>query len=761
MIKRITEKRIAAIAAAVILMVITVCPAIASDSMELKIVSDRTGNIFGSEDDAVININIKNTSQTYDAQVSRTVYDYDGNIVLQEEDSMRINANSSTTIPVDISELGYGLYSMAVEINAQTVYGIMESVSKTETIYFSKILSSEKGESNSSFGFATHIDTHNNVSQTMELVEKCGAGAGIRDGRSWASCGAQKESFNIGSAWEEFVNYADGGNVIMLGYGNTQAVEQTDVDGNAAEASNLRAPKTEADLEAWGEYCSFVAEQTRGTAEYYEVWNEFDGRFNIDRLDGSYYKKILKVAYEAVTDVNPDAKIIALGGTGTTDRNWQNFISEVFTPGEEDDGWRYCDAISIHPYNKITQFPNADWIEKFRWYSDYMIENYGFKKPVICTEVGWTTAIEDTVTTNKPMVDEITQAKSLAEVYTLAKAYDIGDKIYWYDFQDDGADLTNAEMCFGVVTNSDDEKGGLVAKPSYVTAAAMNNLLGDDLTFSQKSESSDYTKCAYCFKNISGDTVGTVWGTNAGDSVSLELDDNYITVYDMYGNEVETLSLSEDGTYTINVGSELFFIRGSEYSGPTDIEAFSVETDNSARRVTISGRIANSRSNEKATIMVLPHGDETISERNIVYVNEAEVTDGEFRHTFTILENEFDDDYDIYVCSTNTKEKKSENSGFNIFKAAEFTLSDEDLLVASAVVKNTTDLSKTASIFIAQYDEGGSLVQVKQENTEVARGDKTVSMTDTKNKDAAGYSAYIWSLDEGIRPLFGKVSIGR
>jgi len=101
------------------------------------------------------------------------------------------------------------------------------------------------------------------------------------------------------------------------------------------------------DLADWRNYCSLVAKRYKGKVKCYEVWNEPNGNelgpkgfFFYGSVE--QYFELLKVAYEAVKEADPDAKVLAPSGTG----HFFPFLEALVKLG----GLKYFDILSIHTY---------------------------------------------------------------------------------------------------------------------------------------------------------------------------------------------------------------------------------------------------------------------------------------------------------------------------------------------------------------------------------------------------------------------------
>jgi hypothetical protein len=138
------------------------------------------------------------------------------------------------------------------------------------------------------------------------------------------------------------------------------------------------------DLAAWGRYCRWMAErypQARG----FEVWNEPNQpMFWGNRNPAPYhYAQMLATAYSNIKAVS--SKPVFGGVTASIDpraqpepqfvEDWR-FVKRMFEAGGR------CDVVAFHAYESLPQYL-GDRVDRFRKIT---------KKPLSCTEFGWTTA---------------------------------------------------------------------------------------------------------------------------------------------------------------------------------------------------------------------------------------------------------------------------------------------------------------------------------------------------------------------------------
>jgi hypothetical protein len=104
-------------------------------------------------------------------------------------------------------------------------------------------------------------------------------------------------------------------------------------------------------MEDWKDYVEELAERYRGKIQAYEIWNEP----NITREWGGAppdpvaYTELLRVSYEAIKKVDPNALVISAGLSPTTEQTDRAIPDSVFLRGMYQAGaGAYFDALGVH-----------------------------------------------------------------------------------------------------------------------------------------------------------------------------------------------------------------------------------------------------------------------------------------------------------------------------------------------------------------------------------------------------------------------------
>lgn len=188
---------------------------------------------------------------------------------------------------------------------------------------------------------------------------------------------------------------------------------------------NLDSPQTQE------EYAKHIVRllKARPHLTSVEIYNEFNGSFNLGKKDGASYASLLKKVYPIIKQAHPEVRIIA----GSTAGVAFSFAQDCFAHG----GVHFMDAWSLHPYSVSGQ-GIFHAINKLQG----MMEEYGgVKKPCILSEVGYSITspqnhpgLSNEVGGNNAKVhSEVDQANNLTQVLSSAWLSPGVEASYWYN----------------------------------------------------------------------------------------------------------------------------------------------------------------------------------------------------------------------------------------------------------------------------------------------------------------------------------------
>jgi hypothetical protein len=284
---------------------------------------------------------------------------------------------------------------------------------------------SPKPDRGNFFGTQTHFGQHRaGVDELLDLIK--GARLDwIRDEAYWSEVERQKGVFDFPPSYDYYLRAAQARGIqvlLILDFGNS-----------LYSGLEKGGPATEDERKAFARYCQEVVKRYRPFGvRHYEIWNEPNAStFWKPQPNPEDYARLLEAAYKSCKEADPGSTVLGCSTSGTD----MNFISRVLAAG----GGQFMDAVSFHPY--CQPLPP----EKKLLTDISKLKGVAPGKPLWITEIGYPTH------TGAAGVDEETQANYLVRAFLLARASPAVERVSWYDFQNDGDDLAEAEFNFGLV----------------------------------------------------------------------------------------------------------------------------------------------------------------------------------------------------------------------------------------------------------------------------------------------------------------------
>ena len=296
------------------------------------------------------------------------------------------------------------------------------------------------------FGAQTHFGQfRSGIDELLGLVKNAGIGW-IRDEVYWSQVEKEKGIFEFPPAYDQYLKAAQELGIrvlLILDFGNV-LYTGSEKGGPAAEPARL----------AFARYCAAVVKRYRLLGvQHYEIWNEPNASmFWRPQPNPEDYAALLETAYRACKEADPGSTVLGCSTAGTD----LDFVGGVFAAG----GGRLMDAVSFHPYCQ----PTAP--EKKLWTDISRLKAIAAGKPLWITEFGYPTH------TGPGGVDEETQANYFVRAFLLARASGSVERMFWYDFQNDGDDPDEGEFNFGLV------RMDKTPKPAYGACKTMISLVG-------------------------------------------------------------------------------------------------------------------------------------------------------------------------------------------------------------------------------------------------------------------------------------------
>jgi len=278
-------------------------------------------------------------------------------------------------------------------------------------------------------------------------------------------------------------------------------------------------PNSSDAIAAYARYCAGIARQLSGRVDWFEIWNEWSGGCGMHGRGGDHgpeaYSRLIKAAYPAIKAVAPHVRVIGLGGEHS--RHHLEQIRGMFESGAAG----AMDAWSVHPY-RYPQDPGAsDLVGELRTIADIAAASGGPTNGWI-TEIGWPTHAA------ARGVDEAVQARMIVRSMALMQTSGFIEKVFWYDFKDDGLDRAYNENNFGIVRH---QTFNFAPKPAAAALAFFSRMTAGAMPASQKRKG-DASFARY--RLADGRTLLIAWSLKEGPDFSPI--GTVDTVADMMGN---------------------------------------------------------------------------------------------------------------------------------------------------------------------------------------------------------------------------------
>jgi len=497
----------------------------------LSSAQNQLGMVFANDEPYDIFLELQKTDNyAENFSVQYAVTDSFGSVVKEFSNTLSLPAKETVTVPLDLSDVtGYGLFSLTATITDQ--FGHENDL----TFHFSRVLATTQPGDLPLVNINDHFTT-NNGDPNMKLELAAQAGFALwRSSIPWASVEKNHGIYTMPVAVDEVMATTENlgmAPLIILAYGNDTLYGQPD-------------PTNPTWLEAYANYCKYIASYFGDRVTYYEIWNEWNhstmGKTAPNRKGGNYYAMALVAASKAIKSVNPNAKIIG-GAMAGHNEDWMTAMLSYDGNGDgKSDAMEAMDGFSFHAYN-------TDWVSCFYspWEQGYfesydevisVLNRFGdaSTKEIWMTETGWSTALG-------PGVTEEEQGAYTVQMYIWALANpDKVDRIFWYDLMNDRDaqtidwDPAAGEHNWGLIhswTNTGDEPLAYSAKKSYAAVCAMTSIMAG----ATDGSAYDLGEGVYAYQfRKDGQDLLVVWMDGESKTINLSFSGDLV-VYDMYGN---------------------------------------------------------------------------------------------------------------------------------------------------------------------------------------------------------------------------------
>lgn len=241
------------------------------------------------------------------------------------------------------------------------------------------------------------------------------------------------------------------------------------------------------------------------------------------------YLENLKKSYKTIKEVNP--KNIVTAPTVGIDSSSLDWLDKFYAAGAKE----YFDMLDIHTYCKTTgghEYPDGipagapeGLIAAMQKVRKIMAKYGDANKPIISTELGWTTTPYGNPAGN---VTREMQADYL--VRGLVLSHVLGFKrVYWYAFMDEGEDIYNQEHNFGLVDYY------MQAKPSYYAALTLGQMLCNGKLVGTV-EGCQNPVYGYVYK-INDGLVNVVWNGSGSSIADFASEDDRVQITSLLGEK--------------------------------------------------------------------------------------------------------------------------------------------------------------------------------------------------------------------------------
>lgn len=377
---------------------------------------------------------------TLPAQVSSRLVDPFGNVVTESTASLA--ADSPTILNLTPES---GAYDLQLRLAGRED----DLDAPWADFRFAVLPSVAPGGDDSPYGVSTHFGQGWPL-EIMPLIARAGI-TFYRDEISWNAVEGEKDQLTIPDFCRRYITRGSELGLrplIIADYANKHYDDYAFPVSPTARAGFAR-------------YAGFLASRLKPDLRHLEVWNEWCGGGGMGDKQGraeDYGPTYLQAA-QAIREANPQAVVCGVGGEWGSDS-----LPAMMAGG----AGAAMDAFSIHPYH-YPQLPGQWLRDHLRRAGNTVQQATGRRVPLWITEIGWPTHMGNSSSSF------LHQARSLVRTVVIAQAAST-EKLFWYDFKDDGGELTYNEHNFGLVHHQD---FALAPKPAYVAYAHLISLLRD------------------------------------------------------------------------------------------------------------------------------------------------------------------------------------------------------------------------------------------------------------------------------------------
>lgn len=315
---------------------------------------------------------------------------------------------------------------------------------------------------NSDFGVNSHLgatlDAGRNT-RPLDILAEVSAGW-VREEFVWGQIEPRPGEFD----WSRFDRVVDGlssRGIKIIGLLNTAPGWATASGEDGASETSFFAP----DAGRYAVFAAAAAARYRGKVDHWEIWNEPEnGTYWRPAPDPAAYAALLRAAYPAIKNANPNATVLSGGVVPTA----SGFVRAL----ANNNAWGSFDVLALHPY--VDPFsPEAGQIGAGDVSAIKALADQFGAKPIWATEFGWSAGVADR---DPNGVDEETQANYLVRAVALLKAAGV-EKILWFRLKDTERRNGRAFNSYGLLRGGGDINDFSQPRPALTAFRVLNEQL--------------------------------------------------------------------------------------------------------------------------------------------------------------------------------------------------------------------------------------------------------------------------------------------
>jgi len=432
-------------------------------------------------------------------------------------DGVLAKGDASETAAVSLRPPGLGYY--VCEIERQQGGDTLER----RAFHFG-VLPRTREKTNRFVGVCTHYRNANYPLESMDLLRRYGL-VHFRDEISWSAAEKEKGSLLL----------PEYGKAFLLKAKKTRRTPLLIFDYGCPWYDAGGYPLSQEAVQAYARYAAFLVEETYPLVPHFEVWNEYTGGCGMTGKTGQQtpesYARMLAATYDLVKERVPRATIVGIGGEHSA-HHFER-IEAMLRAGAA----RKTDAVSVHSYRYPRSPEESDLLGEIREVGR-LCREWEAPARLWITEIGWPTHL------GPRGVDEATQARYAVRTLALLQSERAVERVYWYDFRDDGPRREYNEHNFGLVRH---QEHGYAPKPAALAVGSFCGLTGGGTPGGLWAEKDCY---AVFYEFPLGKTLCVAWCARGRKAVQVQ--GRLQKVQDLFGNELDAgrgLVLSGDPVY--------------------------------------------------------------------------------------------------------------------------------------------------------------------------------------------------------------------